>query len=254
MCRICLSMWVLAVPAILFLKGSALAAADKPVTLDTDPNLAGWWKFDEAAGKTAADSSGHKRDGQLKGELSFDKDSAPGKAGEAIQLKGKESWIEIKDYKGVTGTRPRTVAAWIKTTDAKGEIVSWGTEDFGQRFAFGYLRGRIGTTPGGGYLYMNSETHDDKWHHVAVVVRRAELPNLHDDVSLYLDGEQAEIHDIGLLDLWPIQTGDKLDVRIGRGYAGSLDDLRIYDRPVSDEEIKALFELKTDRPLSAGRR
>ncbi len=250
MCRICLSIGIFA----LLLTGPVVAAADKPVTLDTDPNLAGWWKFDEAAGKTAADSSRHKRDGGLQGELSFDESSAPGKAGEAIQLDGKESRIEVKNYKGVTGTRPRTVAAWIKTAAAKGEIVSWGTQDFGQMFTFGYIRGRIGITPDGGYLYMNRETNEDKWHHVAVVVRKAELPNLHDDVSLYLDGEPAEIHDIGLLDLWPIQTGDKLDVRIGGGFTGSLDELRIYDRTLSDEEIKALFELKTDRPLSAGRR
>ncbi len=250
MCRIQAAACVI---ALLFVV-STVPAGDKQATLNTDPNLAGWWKFDEAAGKTAADSSSHKRDGQLQGELSFDKDSAPGRVGEAIQFKGKESRIEISDYKGVTGTRPRAVAAWIKTTSAQGEIVSWGTEDFGQRFAFGYLRGRIGITPGGGYLYMNAETHDDKWHHVAVVVRRAELPNLHDHVSLYLDGEPAEIHDIGLLDLWPIQTGDKLDVRIGRGFVGSLDDLRIYDRPLAEEEIKALFELKMDRPVSAERR
>jgi len=251
MSHVCLSAWVLALPAILVLAGSTFAAgADKPATLDTDPNLAGWWKFDEAAGKVAADSGGHKRDGVLQGGFSFDKSSAPGKAGRAIQLDGKGSWIELKDYKGVTGTRPRTLAAWIKTASARGEIVSWGTEDFGQMFIFGYIRGRIGTTPDGGYLYMNAETHDDKWHHVAVVVRRAKMPNLYDDVSLYLDGEPAEIHDIGLLDLWPIQTGDKLNIRIGKGFAGSVDDLRIYDRPLSDDEIIALFELKTDRPLS----
>ncbi len=230
--------------------GGAAGSADKPATLDTDPNLAGWWRFDEAADKITADSSRYKRDGTLQGELSL----APGKAGKAVQLDGKESRIEIKDYKGVTGTRPRTVAAWIKTTAAKGEIVSWGTQDFGQMFTFGHIRGRIGVTPDGGYLYMNRETNDDKWHHVAAVVRKTEMPNLHDDVGLYLDGEPAEIHDIGLLDLWPIQTGDKLDVRIGKGFMGCLDDLRIYDRPLPDEEIKALFELKTDRPLSAARR
>jgi len=246
----CLLACMLVAGAVLFLTGSAVAGPDKPATLDSDPNLAGWWKFDEAAGKTAADATTHKRDGTLTGEFSFDRSSAPGKRGEAIQLDGKESWIEVKDYKGVTGTRPRTVAAWLKTTSAKGEIVSWGVEDFGQRFVFGFIRGRIGITPGGGYLYINPEIGDDKWHHVAVVVRKAELPNLARDVTLYLDGQPAEIHDIGLLDLWPIQTGDKLDVRIGRGLAGSLDDLRIYDRPLSDEEIKAFFELKTNQPLS----
>jgi hypothetical protein len=251
--RITLFVCVLALPGVLFLTGSAVGGADKPATLDSDPNLAGWWKFDEAVGTIAADSTSHKRDGTLEGELSFDKDSSPGKTGGAIGLDGKESRIEVKGYKGVTGTRPRTVAAWIKTASAKGEIISWGTEDFGQRFIFGYIRARIGITPSGGYLYINPETSDDKWHHVAVVVRKAELPSLANDVCLYLDGQPAEIHDIGLLDLWPIQTGDKLDVRIGRGLAGSLDDLRIYDRPLSDDEVKALFELKTDQPLAGGK-
>ena len=37
--------------------GTDAADEDKPVTLDTDPSLAGWWKFDETSGKTAADSS-----------------------------------------------------------------------------------------------------------------------------------------------------------------------------------------------------
>lgn len=244
MCRVSISMCVLALTAL------TAAAADKPLTLDNDPNLVGWWTFDETAGTTAADATAHKRDGTLKGDSSFEKSSTPGKVGQAVRLDGKETWIEIKGYKGIGGTRPRTVSAWIKTAAAEGEIVSWGTEDFGQMFTLGHIRGRIGITPSGGYLYMNPETNDDKWHHVAVVVRPAELPNLHDDVALYLDGQPAEIHDIGLLDLWPIQTGDKLDVRIGRRWTGSLDDLRLYDRPLSDEEVKALFELKTDKPLS----
>jgi len=218
-------------------------------TLDNDPNLMGWWTFEETAGNTAADSSGHKREGTLKGDLSFDKNSTLGKVGKALRLDAKDAVIEIKDYKGIAGTRPRTVAAWIKTTSSRGEIVSWGKADFGQMFTFGYIRGRVGVTPNGGYLYMNAETHDNKWHHVAVVVQQAELPNLHDDVKLYLDGAPAEIHDIGLLDLWPIQTGQELSVRIGRGFSGLIDDLRLYDRVLSEEEVAALFKLQTSQPL-----
>jgi len=159
--------------------------------------------------------------------------------------------IEVPKYKGVTGTRPRTVAVWIKTTATQGEIVSWGTQDFGQMFTLGFIRGRIGITPNGGYYYMNPQVHDDEWHHVAAVVREAELPNLHDDAALYLDGAPAEIHDIGLLDLWPIQTGNELDVRIGRKFAGLLDDLRIYDRPLTDDEISILFKLQSHRPSTS---
>ena len=224
------------------------ADKDKPITLDTDPNLVGWWKFDETSGKTAADSSRHGRKGTLKGGLSFDNNSAEGRIGRALKLNG-DDYVEITKYKGVTGTRPRSVSTWIKTKSSRGEITSWGADDYGKMWIYGFIRGRIGITPSGGYLYINAETHDDKWHHVAVMVRQAELPNLHDDVKHYLDGEPAEIHDIGLLDLWPIDTGKEIDVRIGRRFNGLLDDVRIYDRALSDEEVKALFRLRSGRPL-----
>lgn len=230
-----------------------LVQADEPVTLDTDPNLAAWWKFDETSGKTAADASKHGRNAALKGEWSFDKNTAAGQVGKAIRLDGGESYLEVPKYKGIGGSRPRTLAAWIKTATTAGEIISWGTNDFGRMWTFGFVRGRIGVTPHGGYLYMNAETHDDQWHHIAVVVEQAESPNLHDDVTLYLDGEVAVIHDIGLLDLWPIETGNELDVRIGRRFKGLIDDLRIYSRVLSDEEILALFKLESDRPLTRSR-
>jgi len=213
---------------------SSAADKNKPKTLDTDPNLAGWWKFDEASGKTAPDSSKHGRNGTLKEELSFDKDSARGRTGKALEF-DDNGYVEITKYKGVTGTRARTVAAWIKTDNDGGEIISWGEDDFGKMFTFCFVRGE--------------QTDDGDWHHIVVVVKEAELPNLHDDVVLYRDGTIAEVHDIGLLDLWPIDTGSDLDVRIGRGFEGLIDDVRIYNRVLSDEEVMALFKLQSDRPL-----
>ncbi len=216
------------------------AGQERPADLDTDPHLVGWWKFDEKSGTTAADSSGHGRDGMLKGGLSFKNDSVPGRLGTALEIGGREQYIEITGYKGVTGTQARTVAAWIKTGSSRGEIASWGHEDFGKMFIFGFIRGSIGVTPNGGYLYIKARAEDNKWHHVAAVVDEAELPNLHDHVTLYMDGTVQAIHDIGLLDLWPIDTGSDLDVRIGRGWRGILDDVRIYDRPLSEDEIREL--------------
>ena len=224
------------------------ADKNKPRTLDNDPNLAGWWKFDKASGKITPDSSKHGRNGTLKGELSFDKDSARGRTGKALKF-DDNGYVEITKYKGVTGTKPRTVAAWIKTENDGGEIISWGTDDAGKMFTFCYIRGRIGIKPNGGYYYMNEPTDDGQWHHVTVVVKEAELPNLHDDVVLYKDGVVAEVHDIGLLDLWPVDTGSDLDVRIGVEFEGLIDDVRIYDRVLSDEEVMALFKLRSDRPL-----
>jgi len=227
----------------------APAATKKPITLDTDPHLVGWWKFDDVSGEKAADSSGHGRNGTLKGGLSLDKNSVPGKIDKALKLDGRDDYIEVTGYKGVMGTGPRTVAVWINTKNSRGEITSWGADDYGKMFILGFIRGRIGITPSGGYLYINSEVHDDAWHHVAVVVEDADLPNLHDNVKLYKDGTIADIHDIGLLDLWPVNTGSGVDVRIGRRFNGIMDDLRIYDRALSEDEIRALFTLRSSRPL-----
>jgi hypothetical protein len=229
-----------------------LLAADsaRAVSLDGDPHLVGWWKFDETTGKTAADSSKPAHQGTLEGALSFDTNSVPGRVGKALKFEGNNDGVRIAGYKGITGTQARTVAVWIKTAASSGDLVSWGTNEHGKMWTFGHVRGRIGVTPKGGYLYMKAGTRDDAWHHVAVTVEAAAPPNLHDHVKLYRDGELAEIDDIGLLDLWPLETGDSLDVCIGRGFKGSLDDLRLYDRTLSEDEIKALFRLQSDRPLT----
>lgn len=222
---------------------------DRQRTLDADPNLVGWWKFDEVSGTTAADSSRYDHKGTLKGDLSFDKDSVSGRIGKAPKLDGNDDYIEITKYKGITGTRPRTITAWVKTTRSTGEIISWGSNEYGKMWIFGFIRERIGITPKGGYLYINDAIHDDKWHHIAAVVQDVNLPNLHDNVKLYKDGTLAEIHDIGLLDLWPIDTGNEIDVRIGRRFQGLVDDIRIYDRVLAEDEIAVLFKLESNHPL-----
>jgi hypothetical protein len=219
----------------------SMSARTETTTLDTAPHLVGWWKFDDASGKTAVDSSTPGHPGTLEGGLSFATNSASGRIGAALRMGGKGDCVRIKGFKGVTGTQPRTIVAWIKTATAAGEIVSWGQDAAGKMWTFGFIRGHVGVTPKGGYLYMKALTQDDAWHQVAVVVQPASPPNLHDHVKLFQDGTLAEIDDIGLLDLLPIETGNQLDVRIGGRFQGLIDDVRIYDRALSEEEIKALY-------------
>lgn len=242
-------LWCVAVVGIMAVSNSAVAQGSGAVALDKDPHLVAWWKLDETTGTTAADASNHGRTGTLTGKLSFDKNSTAGNVGKALRLEDGDAYLEIKDYKGISGTKPRTVMAWLKTAKAGGEILSWGENDFGKMWIFKFIRGRPGITPHGGYYYMNPTIHDNTWHHVVAVLEEAELPNLHDHVTLYLDGEIAEVHDIGLLDLWPIETGAELDLCIGKGFTGLIDDVRIYDRALSEDEVKILFKGKSDKPM-----
>ncbi|MHC4216708.1 MAG: hypothetical protein ACYSWP_25465 [Planctomycetota bacterium] len=115
--NVCYLLWVILLLGLISNIGTVTARTDKEkvVSLDTDPNLVGWWKFDDTSGTTAVDSSRYKRKGLLKGDLSFKSNSAPGRIGKAIKLDGEDDYIQISGYKGVTGTGPRTVSAWIKT-------------------------------------------------------------------------------------------------------------------------------------------
>lgn len=217
------------------------ASSPSKAGLDSDPHLVGWWKFDETSGSQATDSSPQEHHATLEGDSSFASQSVPGRFGQAVRLDGRGKMV-VPGFKGVTGTRSRTVVAWIKTSTTRGNIISWGSNDAGKMWNFGFVRGRVGVTPKGGYLYMNQAVHDDSWHQVAVTVSEAALPNLHDHTALYLDGEPAVIHDIGLLDLLPIQTGEDMDVQIGPRFEGLIDDLRLYDRALTEEEIRVLFQ------------
>jgi hypothetical protein len=222
--------------------------ASIPSSLNTDPHLVGWWKFDETSGTQVTDSSKQAHTGSLEGDFSLEKASVPGPTGRAAQFDGKLQWVRVTGFKGVTGTQARTMAAWIRTSTPAGEIVSWGRDEHGQMWQLKFIRERIGVTPKGGYLYMKAGVHDGTWHHIAIVVNDAAPPNLHDHVQLFKDGVPAEIDDIGLLDLWPIETGDKLDVSIGRGFQGAIGDLRIYDRALSEDEIRQLAKTQAHPP------
>jgi hypothetical protein len=216
-------------------------AADRAAGLDADPHLVARWKLDETSGKKAADASGHNHHATLDGKLAFDSHSVPGRAGRALQFDGTADVVTATGFKGVVGTRPRTIALWIKTTSTTGEIISWGKNDAGKMWIMCFIRNGLGVTPKGGYLYMKRGVEDGQWHHIVAVVREASPPNLHDDVKLYKDGEPAEIDDIGYLDMWPVETVAQQDVRLGCRFKGQLSDVRIYDRALAEEEVKSLF-------------
>jgi hypothetical protein len=72
-----------------------------------DPNLAGWWRFDEGSGDIAVDSSGNGNDGTLVGGATW----ATGYFGGGIELDGTSGYISIPDFELTTDTI--TFAIWL---------------------------------------------------------------------------------------------------------------------------------------------
>jgi hypothetical protein len=92
----------------------------------------------------------------------------------------------------------------------------------------------------GGNVQGDSNITDGQWHHVAVTVQEGATIS-YPDVILYVDGidDTRATVDPEVFNL----TADQ-DVRIGsrpssndRFFIGAIDDVRIYDGPLTPEEI-----------------
>lgn len=210
-----------------------------------DVTLQGHWKLDEVTGNTAPDSSKYLRDGILMNGPVW---TPSGKHNGALEFDGVNDYVEILDYKGVTGLSSRTCMAWIKTTKASGEIISWGNISTGSKWIVrvnetGALRAEVQ----GGYLYGDTAINDGDWHHIAVVLNSDGTPKI-SEVLLYVDGQQETI--AGVLDA-SINTAADQNVVIGvytkatgRFFKGFMDDVRIYHKALRGAEIRQVFEME----------
>lgn len=74
------------------------------------------------------------------------------------------------------------------------------------------------------------------WHHLVVTV------DTFNTIKLYRDGALRNS-----VELSPAQIGDQtMDYYIGNKFKGFMDDLRVYKRLLSPEEVQVLFELEGD--------
>ena len=207
--------------------------------------LSGMWEFDEPSGTVAADSSGNSRDGVLNNMDNAD--HVEGRMGNALDFDGFNDYVAITGFKGVSGTNPRSCTAWIKTVTTDGDIITWGelgTHSY--RWVFrvqeeGYLRVEVG----GGYAVGSTIVNEDNWHHVAVVSDGTNT----DNIKLYVDGR---IDSVSSFSSKAIITAATNDVRIGvfdgsnRYFEGLIDDVAIYDRMLSPEELAIIGSLGSD--------
>ncbi|NQV35509.1 MAG: LamG domain-containing protein, partial [Phycisphaeraceae bacterium] len=210
-------------------------------------NLAGAWSLDEGNGTSTSDASGNGLTGTIVGAL-WDQ----GPQGSAL-LFAEMDYVETA-YAGITGTGPRTYTAWIKTVEADRTIMSCGLNTTGNKWrirldATGGLRVEVN----GGYNYGQAFLADDEWHHTAVVLDDDGTPDV-DETLLYVDGLPETTRAIQSTAIDTDATGE---FRIGLatydtvGFIGSIDDVRVYDRALSDGEVRSLAGKTTpvDKPF-----
>ena len=192
----------------------------------------------------AKDESGNGKDGYLNGvTLSSDRF---GESGKAYGFDGENDFIEIGT--GGVGANPHqlTQIAWIQTKDRR---AGWPVVILTKRQRIGSDCPTFGII--GGYATLaidgdsfienvigNSHVSDGEWHQIVGV-----RDNL--KYSVYVDGKIEKSKEVS-----HVLEGSDLPMHIGHHggwgtyFQGSLDDIRIYNRALSEAEVKELYEFE----------
>ena len=148
------------------------------------------------------------------------------------------NYIETDNYKGIAGTTSRTVEAWIKTSIADKEIVSWGNNQGGKKWVFRLNgNGALRVEVNGGYTYGSTILHDNQWHHVACTFQGNDV----NDIKLYVDGVMETGLTIANTTI-NTDTAGGINLRISRGinnryWDGLIDEVRFWDVELTESEI-----------------
>jgi len=248
-----------------------------------DPSsLVGYWSFDEGSGTTAYDWSGHGNNGTLyNGSAVCAGGNCPnwvdGKFDKALSFDGVDDYVDTPLLQNQV--TEYTEEAWIKATSgATGDLIiiyDRGITATNGKSLTLYLSsaGHFGATDGSLCFGVDSEKiwvgvyspgynlKDGKWHHIVGVFKStAGQPVSPSNFKLYIDGKDAGAT------ATPTQIGSVTSpvtgyehTLIGRSVAwdqwfnGIIDEVRIYNRALSDEEIKALYELGLKKLESSGK-
>jgi arylsulfatase A-like enzyme len=207
-----------------------------------------WFPFNQTSGLTTESAGG----GAIASLIGFTNDPSewvPGKFNHALQFDGVSNQVVINGFKGIVGTNPRTVSAWIKTTETNNSIgiVSWGDLPSGEKWSLlvqnttdpkGTLRLELGY----GNTIGSTPVNDGQWHHIACTLDDSPSPNS-SDVKFYVDGQLDPISGGANVDINTATNNDVLigcDVQ-GRFFDGVIDEVRIYNRALTTDEIAAQF-------------
>lgn len=230
---------------LLSLVGSACASCDgsdpEPFDLSAIEGLVAYYPFDGGA----QDRSGGANDGEVSGaRLTRDRF---GQARSAFAFDGVDDVIVIPHTENLDvgrSGRGYSVSLWVRGQDpVRSRILQkWDEQNrtpypFSVRAEPNNLNGVI-YDAGQLFPVVAPEPWDGRWHHVALVVDAAD-----ETARLLLDGALTSTHALALAG--PTSNTSALYIGGGAGvdryFRGEIDDIRIFDRPLTGDAIVHLY-------------
>lgn len=199
--------------------------------------LTNLWSFDgpDISGTTATDRAGTNN-----GTLTSSPTKVAGRHGQALAFNGTSC---VTTGKSLSSASAFTVSGWVRPSEAGNRIGFFGQNDV---IEFGFEDSDTigGWTGDGGpsvsWDFTSATFAFDSWHHVV-------LAGSANGKYLYVDGQQVDsdtgasnfgssayTFNVGGCGVWDAT---------GNGFTGAVDDVRVYNRALTPEEVKQLYLL-----------
>jgi len=189
--------------------------------------LVGYWKFDEGGGTTAGDSSGSGNNGTLINGPTW----TSGKVGGGLSFDKSNDYVDVATINSTQSDI--TLSGWFKTTTG-GTLVALGDTSYP---GVGITGGVVcaNNNEGGLSTCGTRNMSDDNWHHFAVIIGSS-------GINIFTDG----LRDGPSGSSFSSSGNNFGKIGVGTGYhwsffGGLIDEVRIYNRALSDAEIAAIY-------------
>ena len=229
--------------AILF---ASLSFAQVPSYVPTN-GLVGWWPFNG----NANDESGNGNNGTVNGAtLTTDRN---GVANSAYSFDGTNDWIEIANNNNITITDDITLSSWVKTNGANNQnyqtIISKRESYWTWEYALtlSYHTGEIHDGKiiasralgqgNQGQVWSNSNYNISTWDFWVVTYNNGQI-------KIYLNGVLNHSQAVSLVpnsQNCPLLFGRNTLTDYSEQFYGSIDNIGIWNRALTDCEIKNLY-------------
>ncbi len=207
------------------------------------PSLVGYWNFDEGSGTTAYDSSGYNNNGTLCNGPTW----VEGKYGKALSFDGVDDYVRVADSDSLDVTNDITIEAWVKTDGWTGTdqvIVSkFDYPSADEAYALyisegeiGFILSSDGGTTGRTHLTSTYTLNIDQWYHIVATYSSSDSTT-----KLYVNGSYIDstTHTGGIYNsAQPLKIGI-VNAANQAPFNGRIDEVKIYNRALSEEEIVA---------------
>ncbi|MDT8301829.1 MAG: LamG domain-containing protein [Sedimentisphaerales bacterium] len=234
---------------LIYLISFALLFVLLPIS-NAQADTVGWWRFNEGSGDTVTDSSGNGHNGTLLGSPEWV--AGPDGFGGALSF-GPEKCIGVDCgiFDPTNGTGQFTIALWAfwdgtgtfqhfitKSAGWGADTMMFQVELWGAHTSAQYTD-RVGISYQGAGSVEFSVLPKNEWVHLAFTFDGT-------DLTLYLNGVDEEGPK-------PFSIGPDVDAQLEIGYNsnrpelsertfhGYLDEVRIYDKPLTAEEIQIVM-------------